>query len=241
MQKSFQLIKNTTSKIVNATKKSKVRVANRIPKQLVRYSSTFATKTLSWNFNKSALLAASSIVIGGISLYSFSNNFTFSDSNVPLEGVPGTKQERTFIAIKPDGVQRRLVGEIIARFEKKGYRLVAMKMMVPKTDFAKKHYEDLAQKPFFNGLVTYFSSGPVVAMVFEGHNVIKDGRKIIGATNPADSAAGTIRGDFAIQVGRNIIHGSDSAEGAKHEINLWFTRQDLCDWQTADGAWIHEK
>nr|GMD62480.1 nucleoside diphosphate kinase [Ipomoea batatas] len=110
--------------------------------------------------------------------------------------------EQTFIMIKPDGVQRGLVGEIIGRFEKKGFSLKGLKLITVDRAFAEKHYADLSSKPFFNGLVEYIVSGPVVAMVWEGKGVVVTGRKIIGATNPLESAPGTIRGDFAIDIGR---------------------------------------
>jgi nucleoside-diphosphate kinase len=159
---------------------------------------------------------------------------------VPLPGVPGTKKERSFIAVKPDGTQRGLVGEIIRRFEAKGFKLVALKLVTPTAEFAAKHYEDLKLKPFFPGLVKFFSSGPVVAMVWEGLNVIKSGRVLLGATNPADSSPGTIRGDFAVHVGRNICHGSDSAEGAEHEINLWWKPEEIISWSSANEGWVYE-
>ncbi|EWM29213.1 nucleoside diphosphate kinase a [Nannochloropsis gaditana] len=108
--------------------------------------------------------------------------------------------ERTYIMIKPDGVQRGLVGEIIGRFERKGFKLVALKSMNASKDLLNEHYQDLADKPFFGGLVAYMSSGPVIAMVWEGLNAVKEGRKMLGATKPADSAPGTIRGDFALDV-----------------------------------------
>lgn len=146
----------------------------------------------------------------------------------------------TFIAIKPDGVQRGLVGEIIKRFEQKGFRLVAMKFMQASEDLLKEHYIDLKDRPFFAGLVTYMHSGPVVAMVWEGLNVVKTGRVMLGETNPADSKPGTIRGDFCIQVGRNIIHGSDSVESAEKEIGLWFHPEELVDYKSCAQAWIYE-
>ncbi|KAL5706872.1 nucleoside-diphosphate kinase [Ranunculus cassubicifolius] len=130
--------------------------------------------------------------------------------------------EQTFIMIKPDGVQRGLVGEIICRFEKKGFTLRGLKLMNVERAFAEKHYEDLSARPFFNGLVDYIISGPVDAMVWEGKGVVTTGRKIIGATNPSESAPGTIRGDFAVEIGRNVIHGSDSVENGRKEIALWF-------------------
>ncbi|KAL0112967.1 hypothetical protein PUN28_012307 [Cardiocondyla obscurior] len=149
-------------------------------------------------------------------------------------------KERTFIMVKPDGVQRGLVGKIIQRFEEKGFKLVAMKMVWPNEDLLKRHYADLASRPFFPGLVKYMSSGPVVPMVWEGLNVVKTGRVMLGETNPKDSAPGTIRGDFCIQVGRNIIHGSDAVESAKKEINLWFGEKEVIDWTVASEKWIYE-
>ena len=119
-------------------------------------------------------------------------------------------------------VHRGLIGDIIKRFEQKGFKLVAMKMMHASEDLLKQHYADLSSKPFFPGLVKYMSSGPVVPMVWEGLNVVKTGRVMLGATNPADSAPGTIRGDFCIQVGRNICHGSDAVESAAKGISFNF-------------------
>merc|ERR1711907_887780 len=133
--------------------------------------------------------------------------------------------EQTYIMIKPDGVQRGLVGNIIARFEAKGYKLVAMKMAMPGKAHMEKHYADLSSKKFFPGLIEYMTSGPVCAMIWEGDNAVATGRVMLGATRPQDSAPGTIRGDLCIDVGRNIIHGSDSVESANHEIGLWFPNQ----------------
>lgn len=149
--------------------------------------------------------------------------------------------ERTFIAVKPDGVQRGLVGEIVSRFEKKGFKLVALKMMQPSTEQAKGHYIDLASKPFYGGLVEYFSSGPIVGMVWEGKNVVKGGRMLLGATNPADSLPGTIRGDYAVDVGRNVCHGSDSVESANREIAFWFKPEELTNWTSHSYGQVYEK
>jgi len=160
--------------------------------------------------------------------------------SVPLAGVPGTKDERTFIAIKPDGVNRGLIGEIVKRFEAKGYKLVGIKVVKPTKDFAEKHYSDLAKKPFFPSLVEYFSSGPVVAMVWQGKDVISGGRQLVGATNPQQAAPGSIRGDLCISIGRNIIHGSDSAESADKEISLWFGEKEVADWSRGADRWIYE-
>ncbi|EQC38257.1 nucleoside diphosphate kinase B [Saprolegnia diclina VS20] len=147
--------------------------------------------------------------------------------------------ERTYIMIKPDGVQRNLVGEIIKRFEAKGFQLLAMKLVRPGKEHLEAHYADLAGKGFFNGLIEYMNSGPVVAMVWGGANAVKEGRKMLGATKPSESAPGTIRGDFAIEVGRNICHGSDAVESAEHEIALWFP-EGVCEWSPSRNAWVYE-
>ena len=150
-------------------------------------------------------------------------------------------QERTFIAIKPDGVQRGLISEIIGRFEHKGFKLIGLKQLIPSEELAMQHYGVHKDRPFFNDLVTFISSGPVVAMVWEGSGVILSARKLIGATNPLEADPGSIRGDLAMNIGRNIIHGSDSAETANFEINLWFSEDELNDWNTSDSNWRSEK
>ena len=147
--------------------------------------------------------------------------------------------ERTFIAIKPDGVQRNLLGEIIKCFEQKGFRLIAMKLIQASEDLLKEHYIDLKDRPFFASLEKYMQSGPVVAMVGEGLNVVKTGRVMLGETNPADSKPGTICGDFCIQIGRKIIHGSDSVERAEKEIGL-FQPEELVDYKSCAQNWIYE-
>ncbi|KAM3403385.1 hypothetical protein ACQJBY_006869 [Aegilops geniculata] len=147
--------------------------------------------------------------------------------------------EQTFIMIKPDGVQRGLIGEVISRFEKKGFYLKGLKLQNVEKSFAEQHYSDLSSKPFFAGLVEYIVSGPVVAMVWEGKSVIATGRKIIGATNPLASEPGTIRGDFAVDIGRNVIHGSDSVESARKEIALWFP-EGIAEWRSSQHNWIYE-
>tara|TARA_B100000927_G_C16337016_1_gene417705 strand:- start:137 stop:592 length:456 start_codon:yes stop_codon:yes gene_type:complete len=146
-------------------------------------------------------------------------------------------QERTFIAIKPDGVQRGLIAEIIGRFENKGFKLVGLKQLIPSKELAQKHYGVHKDRPFYNDLVNFISSGPVIAMVWEGSGVILNARKLIGSTNPLESEPGTIRGDFAIDIGRNIIHGSDSQDTATFEINLWFVQDELNDWNPSDKNW----
>ncbi|CAG0918161.1 unnamed protein product [Notodromas monacha] len=152
----------------------------------------------------------------------------------------GTPRERTFICVKPDGVQRGLVGEIIKRFEQKGFKLVALKMMQASEELLKNHYADLSSKPFFAGLVKYMGSGPVVPMVWEGHGAVKMGRMILGETNPADSKPGTIRGDFCVEVGRNVVHGSDGVESAKREISMWFKDTELNSWGQCAESWVYE-
>ncbi|XP_059243559.1 nucleoside diphosphate kinase B-like [Mustela nigripes] len=149
-------------------------------------------------------------------------------------------QERTFIAIKPDGVQHSLVGEIIKHFEQKGFHLVAMKFLQASQELLKQHYIDLKDRPFFPGLVKYMNSGPVVAMVWEVLNMVKMGQMMLGETNPADSKPGTIRGVFCIQVGRNIIHGSNSVKRAEKEISLWFKPEELVDYKSCAFDWIYE-
>ena len=148
--------------------------------------------------------------------------------------------EQTFIMVKPDGVQRGLVGKIMQRFEEKGFRLVAAKFLQADEVLLTKHYSDLSSKPFFNGLIQYMLSGPVFATVWEGKNVVKTGRVMLGETNPADSKPGTIRGDFCIEVGRNICHGSDSVESAKKEINLWFKPEEQTKWTSCQKTWLYE-
>jgi nucleoside-diphosphate kinase len=148
--------------------------------------------------------------------------------------------ERTFIAIKPDGVQRGLVGEIINRFQQKGFILVGMKFMQVSRELAEEHYGVHRDRPFFNGLVDFITSSPVVAMVWEGDGVVASARKLIGATNPLAAEPGTIRGDFGANIGRNIIHGSDAVETAQQEIALWFTKDELITWQPTMMPWVYE-
>ncbi|MDE5097167.1 MAG: nucleoside-diphosphate kinase [Trichodesmium sp. St16_bin4-tuft] len=148
--------------------------------------------------------------------------------------------ERTFIAIKPDGVQRGLVGQIISRFETKGFTLVGLKIMTVTKELAEKHYDVHKERPFFSSLIEFIKSGPLVAMVWEGEGVVASARKIIGATNPLTAEPGTIRGDYGISVGRNLIHGSDAIETAQTEINLWFKEEELVSWKTTLTSWIVE-
>ncbi len=130
--------------------------------------------------------------------------------------------DRTLILVKPDAFARGLTGEIIARFERKGLVIAALRHMTVDTDLAKQHYAEHDGKPFFGELVNFITSGPLVAMVLEGHEAVKAARQVIGATNPLESATGSIRGDFALEVGKNMVHGSDSAESAAREAGLFF-------------------
>ena len=130
--------------------------------------------------------------------------------------------ERTFVAIKPDAVQRGLIGEVISRLEKKGFTLIAMKFMQVSNELAEKHYGEHKGKPFFNGLVKFITSGPIVVMVWEGEDIINSVRKMMGKTNPLEAEVGTIRGDFGTDIGHNVVHGSDSKASAEREINLFF-------------------
>ncbi|KAK9908383.1 hypothetical protein WJX75_007067 [Coccomyxa subellipsoidea] len=142
--------------------------------------------------------------------------------------------------VKPDGVQRGLVGEIIGRFERKGFTLRALKLFRPSKELAEEHYKDLSAKPFFKDLVDYITSGPVVAMVWEGNGVVASARKLIGATNPLNAEPGTIRGDLAIQTGRNVVHGSDSPENGERETGLWFGEGALVEWEPSLKPWLTE-
>lgn len=148
--------------------------------------------------------------------------------------------ERTFLMIKPDGVQRNLVGAIIARFEQRGYKLVGMKLLQISRELAEKHYAEHVGKPFFEGTVSYITSSPVVAMVWEGKNVVAGARDMIGATNPNNAAAGTIRGSFGLDISRNVIHGSDSPTSAEREINLYFSPGELVEYTKDADRWLSE-
>ncbi|OIO98586.1 MAG: nucleoside-diphosphate kinase [Anaerolineae bacterium CG2_30_64_16] len=148
--------------------------------------------------------------------------------------------ERTFVMLKPDAVQRGLVGEIVQRFERRGLKIVAMKMVHISAEFAHKHYAVHVGKPFFEGLIQYITSGPVVALVLEGANAIDVARATMGATNPAKAAPGTVRADFALEMGRNLVHGSDGPETAVFEIGLWFGEQELVDYGRSVDAWVFE-
>lgn len=147
--------------------------------------------------------------------------------------------ERTFVMVKPDGVQRGLIGEIISRFERRGLKIVGMKMLQVSDDLAQRHYAVHEGKPFFAGLISYITSAPVVAMVVEGTNAVVAVRQTVGATRPFEAAPGSIRADFALEIGRNLVHASDAPETAAAEIALWFG-DELVEWQRATDRWIFE-
>ena len=142
--------------------------------------------------------------------------------------------------VKPDGVQRKLVGEVIQRFEAKGFTLVGLKLMKVSRELAEKHYDVHKEKPFFENLVNFICSAPVVAMVWEGEGVVAAARNLIGSTNPLSAQPGTIRGDYGISIGRNLIHGSDAVETAQREINLWFSSEELISWEPTIKEWLYE-
>ncbi|KAJ2613499.1 nucleoside diphosphate kinase Ndk1 [Coemansia sp. RSA 1365] len=218
-----------------------------------RQSAAIAARTMSTSSgraSRSSYVATFGKAVGAAALVSF--GFTMltqksqspvvsADNTTPIYGVPGTAQERTFIAVKPDGVQRGLVSDIIGRFERRGYKLVGLKLLVPSAGLAKEHYADLSSKPFFAGLVDYMTNGkaPVIGMVWEGPSVIKQGRVMLGATDPKAAGPGTIRGDYCLSIGRNICHGSDSAESAQKEISLWFGgKGEIIDWSSNNAEWV---
>ena len=149
--------------------------------------------------------------------------------------------ERTLIIVKPDAVQRGLTGEIIKRFEQRGLRIIGMKFMQVGQALAEKHYAVHRERPFFNSLVSYIISAPVVVMALEGTDAVKAARNTIGATKPSESAAGTIRGDFALEIGRNLVHGSDSVENGAIEVANFFTEEELVSaWGRNVDEWIFE-
>ena len=149
--------------------------------------------------------------------------------------------ERTFAMVKPDGVQRGLVGEVVRRYEQRGLKVVGLKLMKVSRQLAEEHYAEHKGKPFYAGLVEYITSGPVVALALEGKDAVNVVRAINGATNPANAAPGTLRGDFALDIGRNVVHGSDAPATAQRELKLYFQDADLVSWERAGERWVHEK
>ncbi len=148
--------------------------------------------------------------------------------------------EKTLILVKPDGVQRGLMGEIIGRFERRGLKLLGMKFIQMSDELAATHYGVHKERPFYNDLVSYITSGPVVAMVWGGTNAIDAARATIGATNPVAASPGTIRGDFGMEIGRNLVHGSDSPENGEKEASYFFNEDELVDWNRVTESWIRE-
>ncbi|MFC7057128.1 nucleoside-diphosphate kinase [Halovenus salina] len=153
-----------------------------------------------------------------------------------------SEQERTFVMVKPDGVQRGLTGEIISRFEDRGLKLVGAKFMQIDQELAEEHYGEHEDKPFFDDLVDFITAGPVMAMVWEGQDAVRQVRSMMGETDPAESAPGTIRGDLGLDLGRNVIHGSDNEDpGAnEREIDLFFDEDELTEWERIDETWLYE-
>ena len=147
--------------------------------------------------------------------------------------------ETTFVMVKPDGVQRGLVGEIINRFERKGLKLVGLRSLIPSQEIAEEHYAVHKERPFYNGLISFITSGPVVAMAWSGIDAISVARIIIGATNGREALPGTIRGDFGMDIGFNLIHGSDGEETASSELALWFPEGTMS-WNRDIDAWVYE-
>ena len=148
--------------------------------------------------------------------------------------------EQTFVMIKPDGIQRNLAGDIISRLEKKGLKLKALKLMQVSESLAKTHYQEHEDKPFYQSLVDYITSGPVIAMIWEGDSAIEVCRKLMGDTDPKKAMPGTIRGDLALTIGANIVHGSDSPESAKREIDLFFTEEEIIDYNLSLEDWVYQ-
>ncbi|MCA9962073.1 MAG: nucleoside-diphosphate kinase [Anaerolineales bacterium] len=148
--------------------------------------------------------------------------------------------ERTLILVKPDGVQRGLIGEIVSRFERRGLKLAGMKFMQMSRELAEQHYGIHKGRPFYDALVDYITSGPIVAMAWEGKEAIAAARATMGATNPVSAAPGTIRGDFGMEIGRNLVHGSDSVENGVKEVSLFFKEEELVAWDRVTDSWIRE-
>jgi len=149
--------------------------------------------------------------------------------------------ERTLVLVKPDGVQRGLIGEVTSRLERRGLRLVAAKFMAVSQELAETHYAIHKGKPFYDGLIRYITSAPVMAMVWEGPNAVAAVRQTMGATRPTEAAPGSVRHDFALEVGRNLTHASDSIENSEQEVALWFEPGELVPWERSNDKWIFEK
>jgi nucleoside-diphosphate kinase len=149
--------------------------------------------------------------------------------------------ERTLVLVKPDGVQRGLIGEVISRLERRGLRLVAAKFLKVSQELAETHYAIHKGKPFYDGLIEYITSAPVMAMVWEGPNAVTAVRQTMGATRPTEAAPGSVRHDFALEIGRNLTHASDAVENSEKEVTLWFKPDELVNWKREIDRWIFEK
>ena len=149
--------------------------------------------------------------------------------------------DRTLVLVKPDGVQRALIGEVISRLERRGLRMVAARFMAVSKELAETHYAIHKGKPFYDGLISYITSAPVMAMVWEGPQAVAAVRQTMGATKPVEAAPGTLRHDFALEVGRNLTHASDSVENGAKEVALWFKQEELVDWSREVDKWVFEK
>jgi len=148
--------------------------------------------------------------------------------------------EKTFILVKPDGVQRGLIGEVIARLERRGLKMIGAKFMAVSLELAETHYGIHKGKPFYDGLIKYITSAPVMAMVWEGPNAVAAVRQTMGATRPTEASPGSVRHDFGLEVGRNITHASDSPENGEKEVTLWFKPEELVEWGRAVDEWVFE-
>lgn len=148
--------------------------------------------------------------------------------------------EKSLVLVKPDGVQRGLIGEVISRLERRGLRLVAAKFLSVGRDLAERHYAEHKGKPFYDGLIEYITSAPVVAMAWEGPDAVAAIRQTMGSTKPTEAAPGTLRHDFALQVGRNLTHASDKPETGEREVKLWFAENDLVEWKREIDKWVFE-
>ena len=150
------------------------------------------------------------------------------------------ERERSFVMVKPDGVQKGVCGKVIARFEERGLKIVAMKFMKIPLELAQEHYKEHVEKPFYQSLIDFITSGPVLAMVVEGDDAIDQARKMMGATDPKKSAPGTIRGDYGLYVTKNVVHGSDGPESAKREIALFFSKDEIVDYRLDRDKWNYD-
>lgn len=194
--------------------------------------------------------AAAAVVVAGVVIacaaHTAQCDAAASHKSVPLPGIPGTTFERTLVFVKPEGVHRGLVSNIMGRWERRGFTLVACKLVKPSHELVRQHYNYMSERPFYDGLCEYLSeSGPVLAMVWQGRDVIKTSRLMIGATNPLTASPGTVRGDLAVHVGRNVVHASDGVIGAATEIQLWFRDEEIAQMDSAKGGvvnpWLYDE